>query len=388
MFQVHRALLIINRTAGVGHGEVVANRLSLMFKEGLGEQTQVQVELVSDHAAARACATTFINASEAPAVIIAGGGGGTLRAVIEGICSQPTRAADLATPAALRNGGPRAETPDASPGESPGDSNTSTPLPGRERVCVGALRMGSGNVLAKQFGVPRDPIAGLRGLLESLKAGRTAPCCVMRCEIWKSPEHSEIHHAATLGGLGQFGRIPADLARWHARFPGLHASAADLFGIERLTNLEYALALLLRSVACVLFPDSVETVEVHFQSQKARMRLLSGVAMNFPIEAFPFKPHVRVENEVVSVYLIPLRGRLWPLLQIVAPQRLLPHTRCIRLEKNQRLEIRFADRDSVEFFLDEDPLTACGRLSFEVAGSIAFVPGPDYRPLGDRGVST
>lgn len=331
-----------------------------MFREGVGEGTQAQVELVSDHPAARACAAEFLNASEAPAVIIAGGGGGTLRAVIEGICSQPARATG---------------------------QGASTSLPGRERVCVGALRMGSGNVLAKQFGVQRDPVAGLLGLLESLKTGRTAPCCVMRCEVWKSVGHSELHHFATLGGLGQFGRIPSDLARWHARLPSLHASAARLFGIERLTNLEYALALFLRSVSCVVFPDSVEMVEVDFQNLKKRMRLLSGVVMNFPFKAFPFKPDVRVEDEAVSVYLIPLGGRLSPLLQLVAPQRLLRQTRGIRLEKSQRLEIRFADRDTVKFFLDEDPLTACGRLSFEVAGSIAFVPGSDYQPPGDRGVS-
>jgi diacylglycerol kinase family enzyme len=360
MSQVERALLIINRAAGVGHGDAVAERLSSMFREGLGEGTQAHVEVVADHPAARACATRFLNASEAPAVIIAGGGGGTLRAVIEGICSQPAHVAGF---------------------------GASTSLPGRERVCVGALRMGSGNVLAKQFGVPRDPVAGLLGLLESLKAGRTAPCCVVRCETWKSAEQSELHHFATLGGLGQFGRIPSDLARWHARLPSLHAGAVRLFGIERLTNLEYALALLFRSVSCMLFPDSVETVEVDCQDLKERMRLLSGVVMNFPIKAFPFKPDVRVEDEAVSLYLIPLKGRLSPLLQLVAPQRLLRQTRCIRLEKNQRLEIQFAEGDFVEFFLDEDPLTASGRLSFEVAGSIAFVHGPDYQWLGDRGVS-
>jgi diacylglycerol kinase family enzyme len=360
MFQVERALLIINRTSGVGHGDAVAERLSSMLREGLGEGTHAQVELVSDHPAARACAAEFLNASEAPAMIIAGGGGGTLRAVIEGICNQHARSIGL---------------------------GASASLPGRERVCVGALRMGSGNLIAKQFGVPSDPEAGLLGLLQSLKAGRTAPCCVVRCEVWKSPEHSDSHYFVGLGGLGQFGRNPSDLARWHARLGSLRASVAQVLGLERLNNLEYALAVLLRSISCVLFPASLETVEVHFQDLKERMRLLSGIVMNFPFSAFPFKPDVRVEDEAVSVYLIPLKGRLSPLLQLVAPQRLLRQTRCIRLEKNQRLEIRFADRDSVEFFLDEDPLTAYGRLSFEVAGSIAFVPGPDYQPLGDGAVS-
>jgi diacylglycerol kinase family enzyme len=323
-----------------------------MLKQGLGERAKVQVELVSDHPGARACAAEFIRSSDAPTVIIAGGGGGTMRAVIEGIC---------------------------------GD-DASKPLPGKERVCVGALRMGSGNVLAKQFGVPRDPVAGLHGLIENLRARRTLSCCVMRCEVWKSPGHSEVHYAATLAGFGQFGRVPLDLARLHVRLPRLHRNAARLFGIEKLTNLEYALALLLRSFSCVLFTDQAEAVEVHFQNQREQMRLLSGVAMNFPIKALPFKPSVRVEDEAICIYLIPLRGRLSPLLQVF-PKRLMIRVRCIRLEKDQRLEIRLTDRDCVNFFLDEDPITTCGRLSFGVAGSIAFVPGSDYQPLAGEGMT-
>jgi len=352
MLPANRVLLIINRTAGVGHAEALAESLGSILENTLSQQAEVRVQLVSSHPEARACAAEFMGASNAPTLIISGGGGGTLRAVIEGIC-----------------------------GEDP-----SRPLPGPRRVRVGALRMGSGNVLAKQFGVPRDPMAALLGLLENLKAGRTVRCCVMRCEVWKSQSHSEIYYAATLGGLGQFGRIPWDLARWHARVPRLHEGAARLFGIERLTNLEYALALLLRSVSCVLFTNSAEAVEIQFDGQEKHMRLLSGVVMSFPIDALPFKPDVKVEHEAISVYLIPVRGRLSPLLQMF-PRRLMHHTRCIRLEKDQRLEIRLTDRDCVKFFLDEDPLTACGHLSFEVAGSIAFVPGPDYQSFAEGEVS-
>src|SRR5215207_5663760 len=168
MFPVDRALLIINRTAGTGQSEVIAGKLGSIFREDLSVLKQVQVELVSDHASARARAFEFLRESEAPAVIVAGGGGGTLRAVIEGICS----AHDL------------------------------RPLPGPERVRVGALRLGSGNVLARQFGVPRDPVAGLRGLLANLKAARTAQCCVMRFEVWNSAGTSEFHYGVTLAGLG------------------------------------------------------------------------------------------------------------------------------------------------------------------------------------------
>lgn len=330
MFPVERALLIINRMAGTGQGESVAENLTLLFRQGLDGLSQVKIELVSDHADARACAAGFMSETEAPGLIVAGGGGGTLRAVIEGIC----------------------------------DSHLAE-LPGPERVRVGALRMGSGNVLAKQFGVPHDPVVGLQGLLTTLKARRTVPCCVMRCETWTKSGMSEVHHAVTLGGLGQFGRIPSDLARWHARFPIVHRIAVRSFGIENLTNVEYVLALLIRSLSCVLFTESAETIEIQ---NAERFRLWSGVVMNFPIAALPFKPGVTVEDEALVVYLIPLS--------------LPPHPRSIRLEKDQRLDIRFVNEGQVELFLDEDPVTTYKHLRLSVAGSIAFVPGPDYQSQG------
>jgi diacylglycerol kinase family enzyme len=353
MFRVERALLIINHAAGVGQSNAMADRLSSLFKERLRELAQVKIESVDTHEAARDCTREFLRESEAPAIVVAGGGGGTLRAVIEGIC-------DLA------------------------DANA---LPGPERVRVGALRMGSGNVLAKQFGAPRDPLVGLESVLTNLNGGRTVPCCVMRCEIWDSSGRSQIRHAVTLGGLGQFGRIPSDLARWHQRLPILHKSAARLLGVETLTNIEYGLALLIRSLYCTISPGSAETIEIQGADKKERMQLLSGVVMNFPIRALPLKPDVRVEDEAVCIYLIPLIGRHSPLLHVMAPKLLACHIHCIRVEKTRPMDIRFVDREAVNFFLDEDPVTTCGRLNLAVAGSIAFVPGSDYQTINEPGVA-
>jgi diacylglycerol kinase family enzyme len=320
MLPVARALLIINRTAGAGQDEASVAQLTSLFRRELAELRDVQVELVSNHADARACAARFSTANETPALIVAGGGGGTLRAVIEGIC----------------------------------ESRIAT-------VRVGALRMGSGNVLARQFGVPRDPIAGLHGLIQNLHSGLTARCCVMRCETWTSEGEPEVHHAVTLGGFGQFGRIPADLARWHARLPFVHNLAARTLGVEKFTNVEYVFAFLLRTLT-----QRAEKVEIHFADEQQRLRLLSGVVMNFPIAALPFKPGVTVQDEALAVHLFSLRG-----------------SRYFRIEKEQRLELRYGDHERVEFFLDEDPVTTCGRLSLSVAGSIAFVPGPDYLAAHD-----
>jgi hypothetical protein len=340
-----RILLIVNRSAGIGHGDAVVGRLRAMLVKLLGEQASLQVEVVADHPAARTRAKEFLDASNVPGLILVGGGGGTLRAVIEGLC----------------------------------EGSEDGRLPGRERVLIGALRMGSGNVVARQFGIPRDTEAGLLGIIDNLRAGRTVPCCVMRCETGTRGGLTEVHYAATLGGFGQLGRVPGDLVRWEHRLPAAHKVAAKFFGIERLTNVEYALALLIRSASAALLGGSTaEKVEVRMRDQRGIMRLLAGVAMNFPFEAFPVDPGVRAEDEALSLHLIPYSGRLSTLLLVLAPRRLLRGALKTRIEGPERVEIRLLDRNSAEFFLDEDPMTFHGRLTLQVAGSLAFVPGPEY----------
>jgi hypothetical protein len=346
-------LLIVNRSAGIGHGDAVVGRLRAMLGKLLGEQGTLQVEVVADHPSARARAKKFLGASDVPGLILVGGGGGTLRAVIEGLC----------------------------------EGSEEGRLPGRERVLIGALRMGSGNVLARQFGIPRDPEAGLLGIIGNLRVGRTVPCCVMRCETGTSGDRMEVHYGATLGGFGQLGRVPGDLARWEHRLPAAHKVAAKLFGIERLTNVEYALALLIRSASTALLGGSAaEKVEVRMHNRRGVMRLLAGVAMNFPFKAFPVDPGVRAEDEILSLHLIPYSGRLSTLLLVLAPRRLLRGALKIRIESQERVEIQLLDREAAEFFLDEDPMTFHGRLTLQVAGSLAFVPGSEYRSQAGSGV--
>lgn len=344
---VERTLLIVNRAAGSGHGRVVVDRLHAILAELAGEGMTLEVKVVGDHPAARARAKEFLTASSAPSLILVGGGGGTLRAVIEGLCE------------------------DREVGR----------LPGRERVLIGALRMGSGNVVARKFGIPSDPEAGLRGIIENLRVGRTVQCCVMRWELGVRGGRTEVHYAATLGGLGQLGRVPGDLARWQRRLSAAHKAATKLFGIERLTNAEYALALLIRSVSCALIGGSAaEEVEVRTSGRREVMRLLAGVVMNFPVKALPLHPGVRAQDEALSLHLIPYTGRLSALLLVLAPRRLLRTATRNRIEGTERAEIRLIDRDAEEFFIDEDPMTFYGRLTLQVAGSLSFVPGPDYSP--------
>ena len=246
-----RILLVINRSAGTSHGDDAMARLRYAAFAGLSDDADLQLEVVANHRAVTTCTTPFLAASHAPALVIAAGGGGTLRAVIEAICK----------------------------GSAPGC------LPDGERVRLAALRMGSGNVLARQFGVPRDPHAALKGIVANVRVGRTAPCFIMRFEIGgcngDGRPAPDVRFAATLGGFGQFGRVPDDLARWYRRLPTVHRIAARILGFERLTDIEYCFALLVRFVWCALRPSAAEIVQVTVADSTESMRLLAALLLKW-----------------------------------------------------------------------------------------------------------
>ncbi len=304
----------------------------------------MRVEVVDDHPQAKEKTRTFLSSSNDSSFIIAGGGGGTLRAVIEGICQ----------------------------GSEPGN------LPGRERIRIAALRMGSGNVVAKQFGVPRDPEAALRGIVDNLYKNRTASCCIIRFEVGKKDSHSEVCYATAMGGFGQFGRSPGDLARWHRRLPTLRRMLSWFLGMERLNSLEYGISVLLRFTWCALLPKVTDIIEVRSGERNESMRLLAGVVMNFPFKSLPFESSVTVEDEALSLYFIPFPGRLMTLFGLFLPKRLARKALQIKIAGSDFVEVRSINRDSMEIFLDEDPLVFHKRVLIRVAGTLAFVPGPDY----------
>jgi hypothetical protein len=191
-----------------------------------------------------------------------------------------------------------------------------------------------------------------------------------------------------MGGFGQFGRTPGDLVRWHRLVPAPRAVVARLLGIERLNNVEYVLAVLFRSASCALLGSSAtEVVEVRAEKRREILPLLAGVAMNFPFKELPIDPGVRVEDEALSLYFIPFTGRMSALRLVLTPQRLIRGALRIKIGKFKGAEIRLVDRDAAEFFLDEDPMIFHGRLTLQVAGSLPFVPGPEYPHLADSEVS-
>jgi hypothetical protein len=89
-----------------------------------------------------------------------------------------------------------------------------------------------------------------------------------------------------------------------------------------------------------------------------QIRLLAAVALNLPLPPLP-DPGVALGEEAIGLTVVPRLGR---------PFR---H----RLEAGDSFAVRLLDRESVEFFMDEDPEIATGWLSLDFAGVLAFVPG-------------
>jgi hypothetical protein len=52
-----------------------------------------------------------------------------------------------------------------------------------------------------------------------------------------------------------------------------------------------------------------------------------------------------------------------------------------RLRPGEKLRLKLVDRESVEFFLDEDTERVFGALTVEIAGTLAFVPGSAWEVI-------
>jgi hypothetical protein len=300
---IERLLVIVNAASGTGWRPALPGDLLAELTTRCPGVADVEVAVVRDHPAVRRAARAFTEAGERPAALIAAGGGGTVRAAVEGVQDA---------------GGPG-------------------------RLVLGALRMGSGNVLARRLGIARDPVAGIRQLASALRAGRVTPVPVLRCRFGDGARH-----AVVMCGLGQWGRTSGDLARWHRRTNGIRGRVAAFAGIERVNHAEYVAAAGLRLLQAVVSPKACELVEVACGADVERFRLLAGAVIATRVPGLPVEP---------GVVMVPLGGR---------PRRL-------PLREGEALEITLLDRDSVEFFLDEDPEVARAHIRIELAGSLPFL---------------
>ena len=314
---IERLLLVVNSASGSGLSRALPGALLGGLRDECPGVRELEVAMVREHPAARQATASFLRASASPAAVIAGGGGGTLRAAVEGVYDAGAAG----------------------------------------RVVAGALRMGSGNVLARRLGIDRDPLDGARQLGRAIRAARTQRLPVIRCRFGTASGPDDVRHAVVMCGLGQWGRCSGDLARWHRLAPFSRAAFAAAAGIERVNHVEYIAAAGGRLLEAAVRPESCERVEVSWGGRAETYRLLAGAAMTVPISGIPFDPQVTEGDAEAGVLLV---SRDWRLRRF----RLTPHS---------ALTISLLDREAVEFFLDEDPEVAHGEISLDVAGTLPFL---------------
>ena len=207
----------------------------------------------------------------------------------------------------------------------------------------------------RRLGVPRDPLMAARQIGEELRKGSVRQCSVMRCTHGTPGGGTAIRHAVTMCGLGQWGRVPGSLSRWRERHNVARRRAAALVGLERVNLLEYVGFGTARLLAGTVSATQCELVELDGSRQ---VRLLAAVALNLPLPPLPH-PDVTMSEDAAGLIVVPRLGR--------------PFRR--RLEPGAEFAVRLLDRESVEFFLDEDAERATGWLRLGMAGCMGFVPG-------------
>ena len=335
-----RLFLLVNKRAGSGHGGGVLDALRKKAEALFSRDFTVMFQAAETHPEIERAIREFAAGIEKPSVIIAGGGGGTLGAVINGVCAA---------------------------GAGPG-------LPGPERLRIAALRMGSGNVLARHLGAPADPIAGLDAIKVSLENNRIINCCIGCYKFRDKTEKPVARYAATLAGFGLFGKVPGMLSRFHARSRIVYPAMKRLFGLEKTTALEYIGALVIGAIKAMIRTGALAQAEFIGPDGVAyTTRLLAGAVVNFPVPSLPFKPDCRMQDDMVQLFLLPCRSRTDIIAYLLMPWRLRKKMRKIDVKGGHSITIKPASGAAEEFFLDEDTFFFKERIEISTAGFLSFI---------------
>ena len=338
---VQSVLLIVNRPAGTGRSAADLDQLRLAFETCFAAIPRRVFQVADGHADVLRLTREFLSTQPGPHALLAGGGGGTTRAVINGLLSA------------------------CAPG-----------TPALAAVRVGVLRLGSGNLMARRLGMPADPSAGLRVLAEGLCAGQVQPGWAYRCTLHLPDGSRQVEHGLALGSLGQFARVPAAVERWKQAHLGLVRWATRLVPLEVITNVQYGLFSLGRAAAVVLRPSRAEQIEIRQAGRSERLRLLAGVLLKFDLPQIPVRAVGQFSEPRLTLGLLQLDSRRQLLAVLWHCRDFDGRLRKYVITPQAPLDMCYLGPKTVTVAVDEDTLTtAAQRLTWEVVGPLNFITG-------------
>jgi hypothetical protein len=335
-------LFIINTAAGTGYSSSDVTDLISFAESHLGPSYLLYAKEADNHKKVTEIIEAFLSDSHNPKIIIAGGGGGTLSAVITGIYNMSGKV--QRTEGSLK---------------------------------VAALRMGSGNVLAKKLGIHKNPYEGLQQIIDGIKNNMVKKVCVGRFDFTSNNFSPCTVFGSTLMGFGEFGRVSGAISRFHKKHPVIHRCLANLSGIEFLPTFEYVCLLVVRSFIRLISPGRIRRITIKRKGQTFSKKIISGFVMNFPVKAIPVNPGIGLSDEALFFYAVPYIKRMDLFTSITGRQKGRPVS--FFVTKDQPVSIGFDvdTRKPAEFFIDEDPFFVRGTITISVAGMLDFITGPD-----------
>ena len=338
---VMSALLIVNRTSGAGHSALTLKSLENSFQQ----QFQALIPhclyaVVGSHEVAQQVTHDFLYAFPPPWLVISGGGSGTHRAQIQAIMQ------------AIESG---------------------VVIP--DDVYISAIRLGSGNIIPKHLGLPLEPTLALAQIAHGLCRNEMVPCAVYRCVSWDDNGRSQTHYGVTLAGIGQFGRVPQDIATWRQRHPRLMAQLLRYVPLETVNNWQYIAHSLLRAWRCIWHPDQAEWVTVEQDGRITSFPLFSGLLVNFDFSPLPFQSGCRINEPQLKLCILPQMSRRHMLAVLRRWRSLDNDVLTYDLTPERPITIHFHANQATTVALDEDIFVMPGHLRFEVAPSLRFVTG-------------
>jgi diacylglycerol kinase family enzyme len=339
--QIASALFTVNRPAGAGHSPQEVQTLETTFHKQFHSFIPHRLcEVTANHHEVRQVTQDFLRTFPGPWLLLSGGGSGTNRAQIQAVMENVVKGS-------IR----------------PDD------------IYLGALRLGSGNIIPKHLGLPLDPLLALSKIAQGLHQADTLSCCLYRCVSYEDHDRSQTYYGATLVGIGQFGHIPQDVAQWRQRHPRLMTQLLNHTPLETINSWQYIAFSLLRALHCLIRPQRTAEVMIEQDGRTRPLRLFSGLLVNFDFPQLPFHTGCLINEPQLKLCLIPQMKRRQMMAALSHWRSLDKEILVYDITPKRPVDIHFLNSNQTTLALDEDTFVLPGHIRFEVAPSIRFVTG-------------
>jgi hypothetical protein len=300
-------LFVVHADAGGGHREEELRPLA--------RRLGAQLELAPDHAAVRREVAAYLRLRAGLVGVVVGGGGGTLRAAIQGAADEGAR----------------------------------------ERTCFAPLRFGSGNTVARRLEIPSEPAAAVEMIAAGLRGGLRRRQPVVRCR-YGSADGPRDELAVALVGFGSLGATARDVDRTRSLVG--HPSLRRLLPPsrrERVNAATYYTAFALRTLAAWRRPLRA----IALSGATYPRPVLAGAVLTGEVAEIP----CAAESTTVALLERPAHPLGWR-RALVTCSFADPPDEIVSVELG----------DGARCFLDEDPIEVSGRLTV-VPGGLAWMVG-------------